>query len=464
MSETKQNKLSWSEIYGALTCTSNELVDMIHLLWGTKTVPCVVGEAGIGKTQTIKQAAKAYCRQLIKAGKIESEAEFGFVYVVLAHKDREHVTGLYYFDKDGVTFSSMHNKELHAELSKPYGLYFIDEFNRPRDPSLINAVFALISERGANGLYLPDGWSMATAINPASAEYMVAQVERDPAFRRRLCWVEMEYSQAQWASWAKSSGKIHPQVLSFLLDNPERTYDRTLQDKGAIGPTPAGWEDVSEIVWAWEKAASQKGRAIPRSVLRIAIAGKIGQQDASTFMETYQQQAAGEKLPTAMDIVSRYMTDEKIRKFVQARAKKEGIGEDLSKLEAKADKSEGDNKGWLLKTMESVCLTAINADFETILAAHGKSEEEIEALKNETDEGKGIHAQTVALLGYNVAHFMADLPVELFATHTSYWGEVANTSTAAHHRGIDVSMSFSQYKAFQEASRRMRQSSRAAQQ
>lgn len=441
-------KKSWAETYGVQTCTPAGLRDLIKLLWRTRTTVCVVGEAGVGKTHSIRQASQEY--------RIEQgipEEDFGFIYVVLAHKDREHITGLYYFSKDGKTFHSMHNEEIVDEMKKPHGMYFIDEFNRPRDPSLLNAFFAMLSERGANGLYLNEGWTLATAINPASAEYMVAQVERDPAFRRRLCWVEMQFNRAEWMSWAvENEDRIHPEVLRYLTDNPARIYDQTLQDEGKVGPTPAGWEDVSEII------LRNEGLRVPfkNEVLSAAIAGKVGLKDAIEFIDGYTRQSPGEKLPSAMEIVSGYTTAEGLRDLVRSKLKAEGIGaKTIEEFAAAGDEDSGDNKGWLFRIIESVIMTAINTPLKMIAE---EAPVDVEGMEEEDIEGA-----LFPLIAKNLAMFMADLPSELFSTFTSMWAEVSRASAHNSGRALRISTNFRHFDEFVEAANAVRSNVRKAQ-
>ena len=351
-------KTTWAEIYNAPHATLKEAKEAILATWGTPVPICLVGEAGIGKTQVGRQAMAEYAK--MKDLKPEEYAE---VYWQLSLKCPEDINGLAYFPEDKTeVFRTMHNEELVEAFKRPHGIVIIDEPNRAKDPSLINSFFALITEREVNGLKIPDGWTILCMINPGTGAYNVSSLEADPAFRRRLSFIQVGYSLPVFQAYMMSASgqkKFHPQVVSFLTSNTDYCYDAALQDGNKIGPTPASWESCSQKLFALEKS----GTKITKNLVKIILGGLVGAEIASVFSKEYVPSSSKKaEKPKVSAIATRLFIDKKMQAYISEMAGNLN-GVELPNFETTEEFQEyvdslqktGDDAGWLFQAINNIC-------------------------------------------------------------------------------------------------------------
>lgn len=458
MTETS-NKMGWAETIGAASVTYMEAMEAIVLCHATKgQVAGLVGASGIGKTDLIRAAAAEICRVYGY-----DPSQFGYVERVLSVTGPEHIAGFPHFPEDepGV-WRMMHEASLVEEIKKPYGILFFDEANRNNDLSVKNGLFKWLRDYGANGLQLPEGWTVVVAMNPALPGYQVNELESESAFRRSILWMWLESNPAQWLSWAKKNpNRIHQQVRKFVQEDASRLHDKTAQDSGKIGPTPASWEKVSKVLFNYEKLRRHYNHSVGETTVRATIAGAVGVALSAAFMDAYRfkKREDGADAVTSEDVILRYTSNDDIRKAVQKMLSSESIqassAEEYQKRIAESQENSDeigrDNKGYIFTLLRATVYSMLVGSYDEHAEKLGikmpDNDGSADGLRTATTKR---NAEIYKVVGKNIAHLMSDMPNELYSAFMAQWKEVLESTEEARPHSVAISGNASQYPAFRE--------------
>lgn len=304
------------------------------------------GEAGIGKSETVKSAAAELDIDFVdlRLGNLEATDLMGLmrdevVYPCIFDFDSGpnalragerftaaglwHYVRLHYSDRipaslesDPIGFVQWNEKQLldlgygvlienRTVYSAPswfpgvdtHGILFLDELNRSQRETR-QGVFQLILDRRIHELELPPGWIIVSANNPPSStddsglsSYDVDDIE-DKAFMNRFCHVVLDASASEWADYARSAG-IDPTIRTLLAPSSEHD-DRARKLLGlraaelpALEPTPRGWSMLSRI---WDPESMPVSSPVTREIVQGIVGAKAWDgerreiQPASSFL------------------------------------------------------------------------------------------------------------------------------------------------------------------------------------
>jgi len=245
-----------------------------------------VGPMGCGKSEIVAQVAE--------------EKHIGLVDLRLAQMEPGDLIGIPYKrcttdcksiqDKDG-NVQIIHSDE--TTWAKPFwfpkegtkGILFLDELNRaPND--VRQTVFQLIWDRRMHGHVLPDGWTVASAINPDSSDYQVETL--DKAMIRRFCVLAVEPNWNDWDNWARSDGKVSSDITGFIGTHKNMLFEPenvTVE----IKRNPAAWSLVNTFF---------NSGAVPSDLEFEVLCGMVGKEAAVSFIkykeENYLKPVSGE--------------------------------------------------------------------------------------------------------------------------------------------------------------------------
>jgi len=449
-----KNDLAWAEKLNAPIVSYTEAVEIMRLCHGLPGMTvCLVGRSGIGKTQLVQDLATQ-----LREEKGVTKNEFGFVERMLSVTGLEHLAGLYNFPADDPTvWNVIHEKELVDESKKPGGIVFLDEVNRNADRSVQNALFSWIRNNGVHGLKFPAGWSVVTAMNPACAGYMVAELEAENAFRRSLIWVYLEANPGQWIIWANANkDRIHKQVTKFIQDDASRLLDKTAQDSGQIGATPASWEKVSQVLFEYERRRLDKdAKIIPsESAVRACISGIVGTGMSQVFMDQYQYKATDHDLPSAETVLLTYGTDKKLRKSVQKLLRKQAIDaksaeeylsiKEMQEVAAKGDNpleedpaELGDAKGYIFVLLRAMTYTLLLGDYTEFAKKLGIP---VPVEGASADDVNEFEDSIIQVIGKNVGRVMIDMPNELYSAFMAQISAICSETPQTEARSTNFSV------------------------
>lgn len=236
----------------------NEVKTAIPLLAKAEIVPLLIGESGVGKTESVRQVAQ--------------ELGYRFINIRLGQlADSGDLTGLPEFtevqnDDGSMVKVTAFMQPAFFPKSGEKAMVFFDEINRCH-PDLIQAVFQAIERQGGIGEYkfdftvdsetgLPNTIRVA-ASNPPTDDYVVHDIT-DKAFLNRFCHIKFEPTADEAFDYFKEIG-VSPAIRAFLVDQPTMLEvageDYTL---GYVKPTRRTWEAVNRFLALPEASDSLK--------------------------------------------------------------------------------------------------------------------------------------------------------------------------------------------------------------
>ena len=207
----------------------------------------LIGPPGIGKTAIMEQVAE--------------ECQAGLVAYTITHHTRQSAIGLprienrTYAGAD-LTVTEYTMSEIIASVyacmektGKKEGILFIDEINCVSE-TLAPTMLQFLQNKTFGNHPVPEGWLIVTAGNPP--EYNKSVREFDIATLDRVRRISVQVDLNVWEAYARQH-RVHPAILSYLAIYKEHFYivETTPEEKHFV--TARGWEDLSELLWNYEK-------------------------------------------------------------------------------------------------------------------------------------------------------------------------------------------------------------------
>jgi len=263
-------------------------------------VVCWHGEAGIGKTAGAGQIADAL-RAVLVANTVShmQAADFGIPY--RDPQDKQFFQML---------LPPWTKKIFEAQKAGKPSLVFFDEITRYQDAETASGLFNFISERSIYGVDLPEDCYIMAACNPDNGSYQVNDILNDPAWRRRLCHMEVTTDVSGWLAYAREK-EYHKWVIDYVSSNLEKLLDEKARAAGKIYATPASWEKVSRFLQVNDDLLNP-----------VAISTYVGYQTASDFVNFTQDSEF--KLPPET-VLNDWATTASTLKRIEAAGRKDLI-------------------------------------------------------------------------------------------------------------------------------------------
>ena len=237
----------------------------------------LLGAPGIGKTQIMEQIAR--------------ELRIGLVSYTITHHTRQSAIGLPFISersyggkKQAVTeytmseiVASIYDKMEYTGLRE--GILFIDEINCVSE-TLAPAMLQFLQCKTFGSHAIPRGWIIVAAGNPP--EYNKSVREFDVVTMDRVKKILVEPDLGVWKEYAYGEG-IHPAVLSYLGIRPAYFYQMEQTVEGRQFVTPRGWEDLSRLLYVYEKL----GKCVDREVAAQYVQHPKVARDFAGYLELY---------------------------------------------------------------------------------------------------------------------------------------------------------------------------------
>ena len=226
-------KVTFADKIGIPTLSISSCIPEVLRVLKTGKVPCLHGEAGIGKTASMNQLAKSLDKPI-----------FTFVCSHLSETDM----GIpFRSEGNSKYFDMLPPQQVYDAISSPNGaVLFFDEITRA-DKATLNAIFSVLSERKVGNATLGANVDIVCACNPDDGEYSVNDIIGDPAWRRRLVHMWLETDAMSWLKYARSSG-MNKHVIDYIESKPDQLIGLEARAAGKIYPNPAAWETVSKYL------------------------------------------------------------------------------------------------------------------------------------------------------------------------------------------------------------------------
>lgn len=239
----------------------------------------LMGPPGIGKTAVVEQAAR--------------ECQAGFVSYTITHHTRQSAVGLPFIEKreyGGLAYSvteytmseiiaAVYEKMEASGLKE--GILFLDEINCVSE-TLAPAMLQFLQGKTFGNHKLPEGWLIVAAGNPP--EYNKSVREFDIVTLDRVKRIPIEADYSVWKEYAYRY-HIHEGILSYLDVRKEYFYavETTIDGKQFV--TARGWEDLSNVLYAYEELNIPVTREIVEEYLQHT---KIA-ADFANYLELYNK-------------------------------------------------------------------------------------------------------------------------------------------------------------------------------
>ena len=237
----------------------------------------LMGPPGIGKTQIMEQIAR--------------ECEIGLVAYTITHHTRQSAIGLPFIrekEYSGQTYSvteytmseiiaSVYEKI--EQTGNKEGILFIDEINCVSE-TLAPTMLQFLQCKMFGNQKVPDGWIIVAAGNPP--EYNKSVRDFDVVTLDRMKKIDVEADYEVWKEYAYQAG-IHPAILAYLEIRKEYFYRMETTVDGKAFVTARGWEDLSDIIKAYEKL----GISVDEQVISQYLQDEDTAMDFANYLALY---------------------------------------------------------------------------------------------------------------------------------------------------------------------------------
>lgn len=226
--------------------------------------PMFVGEAGLGKSEVLRQWVKM---------KQAKDPTFGFVDCRIAYYEGPDFVG---YPTEQMVDGIMRMVHALPEMwpTSGRGLFLFEEPNRG-NTMVMNCLMQILTDRAVGSKYtLPEGWIIAGAMNPEGAKYDVNNM--DTALADRFEMFDVEYDFNSFLHYVETTN-WHPKVANFLKTNAwvYKTPDSIGKEGKYISPRT--WSKLN----AAEKAGasdSQGKQTMHRIVCQSILGKHIGNE------------------------------------------------------------------------------------------------------------------------------------------------------------------------------------------
>lgn len=237
----------------------------------------LMGPPGVGKTQIMEQIAQ--------------ETGVGLVAYTITHHTRQSAVGLPFIEKrtyDGIehhvteyTMSEILASvyELMARTGLREGILFLDEINCVSE-TLAPMMLQFLQCKTFGNQSLPEGWLIVAAGNPP--EYNKSIRDFDVVTLDRVRRMDVTEDFAVWKEYALRKG-LHGAVISYLDIKKDNFYRIETTADGLQFATARGWEDLSELICAYEALGLPVDRTVVGEYIQLPRIAK----DFANYLQLY---------------------------------------------------------------------------------------------------------------------------------------------------------------------------------
>lgn len=228
----------------------------------------LIGPPGIGKTAIMEQVAQ--------------ELDVALLSYSMTHHTRQSALGLPFISHkvyNGIEYdiSEYTMSEIIASVydmiettGKQEGILFLDEINCVSE-TLSPIMLQFLQYKVFGRHRVPDGWLVVTAGNPP--EYNNSVHEFDIVTWDRLKRIDVEPDYSVWKEYAYKVG-VHPAVTTYLDIKKPNFYSVESTVGGKRFVTARGWDDLSRMIWLYEKNNIAVDELLISQYLQNAIIAK----------------------------------------------------------------------------------------------------------------------------------------------------------------------------------------------
>lgn len=237
----------------------------------------LMGPPGVGKTQIMEQIA--------------AETGVGLVAYTITHHTRQSAIGLPFIEKRtyGGREFSVTEYTMSEILASVYqlmertgireGILFLDEINCVSE-TLAPMMLQFLQCKTFGNQSLPEGWIIVAAGNPP--EYNKSVRDFDVVTLDRVKRIDVSEDFTVWKEYAHRRG-LHGAVISYLDIKKDHFYRIENTVDGLQFATARGWEDLSEMICAYEKLGVPVTREVVGEYIQLPRIAK----DFANYLDLY---------------------------------------------------------------------------------------------------------------------------------------------------------------------------------
>jgi hypothetical protein len=212
----------------------NEVKESLKYITKTGLCPLLIGQQGIGKTESVKQFAE----------------ENGYTPIILGLSTQEpgDLLGLAGIEKNEK------GEEVATKFFKPNWfptegkhVIFLDEINRA-PKYVLQAAFQLIFEKRIHTHVLPKETLLIAAANPDTEDFDVTDMS-DKALLDRFCVIKVENDLDSFLEYATKTG-VDTSITHFLAENPSylASNNEDFEIEQYVNPSNRSWVFVDKLL------------------------------------------------------------------------------------------------------------------------------------------------------------------------------------------------------------------------
>ena len=237
----------------------------------------LMGPPGVGKTQIMEQIA--------------AETGVGLVAYTITHHTRQSAIGLPFIEKRtyGGEEVSVTEYTMSEILSSVYrlmertglqeGILFLDEINCVSE-TLAPMMLQFLQCKTFGNQALPEGWLIVAAGNPP--EYNKSVRDFDVVTLDRVKRIDVEEDYGVWKEYARRKN-LHGAIRSYLDIKKDNFYRIENTADGLQFATARGWEDLSELLYAYETLGIRADREVVGQYIQMPRIAK----DFANYLEMF---------------------------------------------------------------------------------------------------------------------------------------------------------------------------------
>jgi hypothetical protein len=219
---------------------------------------------------------------------------------------------------DGMTFQHLPPKDVPL-MGLPnedvLTMYDLIEINRG-DKTVHNAIMPILMDRLLGSHMLGPNVLVVADMNPPDGDYVVtSSFSSDPAIRRRMCQIVVNFSATEWLAWAKNPAgaqelflppigeclepigandlrPLHPSVIEFTQSDIDLALDRQSRDSGKVYGCPSTWHACSDTLYTIERLELDTSNPRLSLALLTKMSGHVGHAAAQQLLEYHNRSAS----------------------------------------------------------------------------------------------------------------------------------------------------------------------------
>ena len=284
----------------AIEIDHEQLKELVKIYYKAKKALFCWGATGIGKSQTIKQAAMELAKELgleysddIKD--INNPKKFIVIDIRLAQCDPSDLRGIPVFDKDAKATIWLPPEQFPRMGS---GIIFYDELNLSA-PLVQASAYEMILDRRLGTYKIPEGFSEVAAGNRLEDRANVFEMAAPLKNRFGHCQLQIPEVDA-WTNWAFKH-EVDPRIIGYLNFKRTALYQFDAKLKECAFCTPRSWEACSDLIKEVKSENLAMLQLLTATELGVGTAGELAQfirvKDKLKPMDYYLKNPDSAELP-----------------------------------------------------------------------------------------------------------------------------------------------------------------------